>query len=154
MGWSGGDEVFDPVADALIEAQVDDAVIFKVLTTLISKLQGRDWDTEEESLSRYQNNPAVVAAFYDCGAGNRLETASDDRVFGWLDTQRDPWAWTLDCKGRDGCGSLVSRVWLGALDVIAEMHNQLLRAWAAHDAFVHHGEGPEVDSWRLMRTGK
>lgn len=67
MGWASGDEVFEPVADKLIEMDAPDDLRRQVCTVLIAALQQRGWDTECESLSRYPGDPAIVAAFRDNG---------------------------------------------------------------------------------------
>ena len=76
MGWSSANEIFDPVASALIELDASDAVLRKVLGRLIDKLQDGDWDTEDESLHEFRHHPAVVAAFADHGV--HLPTDEDD----------------------------------------------------------------------------
>ncbi len=83
MGWSSGDEVFDPVARKLIELGVPDAVKTGVCTVLIGGLQARGWDTESESLGRFAGDPAIVEAFrrngvtqpcgYECDDGDLCE---------------------------------------------------------------------------------
>lgn len=65
MGWSSANEIFDPVARALIDTGADDTTKRKVLGDLISGLQDGDWDTEDESLERFLDDPAIVAAFHD-----------------------------------------------------------------------------------------
>lgn len=63
MGWNSADEIFNPVAESLIKYDVPDAVITGVLSVLIKALQDNDWDTEDESLHEYKNDPAIVEAF-------------------------------------------------------------------------------------------
>ena len=67
MGWSGANEIFDPVAEALVEAKVSDEVKRSVLGVLIGQLQDEDWDTEEISLEQFRDDPAIVAAFAEHG---------------------------------------------------------------------------------------
>jgi hypothetical protein len=74
MGWASADSIFDPVAAALIEAGATDDLKRKTLGRLISSLQENDWDTEDESLERFKDDPAIVAAFADNGVG----TDTDD----------------------------------------------------------------------------
>lgn len=63
MGWSSANDIFDPVADALIRHGASDELKLEVLTILISTLQDGDWDTEQESLSEYEDDPVIVEAF-------------------------------------------------------------------------------------------
>jgi hypothetical protein len=68
VGWGSGNEIFDPVCEEIIR-QVekadglypDDAT--KLLTVLVYEMQQGDWDTEDESLSRFQDYDYVVKAF-------------------------------------------------------------------------------------------
>lgn len=63
MGFSGGNEIFDSVADKLIELSVSDEIKTEVLDTLIKALFESDWDTEDESLDTYAHDSAIVEAF-------------------------------------------------------------------------------------------
>lgn len=65
MGWSSANEIFDPVARALIDTGATPEVKRKVLGDLINSLQDGDWDTEDESLELFRDDPAIVAAFAD-----------------------------------------------------------------------------------------
>lgn len=68
MGWgSAGYRIFDPVASALIEAGASDELKTRTLTALIPELQREDWDTELDSLQRFLDDPAIVAAFANHG---------------------------------------------------------------------------------------
>lgn len=67
MGWSSANEIFDPVAQALIDLGATDETKTRVLGTLIKNLQDGDWDTEDESLERFRKDPAIVAAFAEHG---------------------------------------------------------------------------------------
>lgn len=63
MGWASGGDVFDPVANALIQLSVPGHVMYTVCWTLIGPLRERGWDTEGESLGQFQDYPEIVAAF-------------------------------------------------------------------------------------------
>ncbi|MFD4738697.1 hypothetical protein ACFWNQ_15190 [Streptomyces virginiae] len=64
MGWgSAGRTIFDPVARALIDAGASDEIKYDTLDGLICTLQGEDWDTEEDSLDLFLDDPAIVRAF-------------------------------------------------------------------------------------------
>lgn len=71
MGWNGAGEIFEPIATAILDSDMDDGRIEEVLTLLISQLQNADWDTEDESLEEFLDYPAVVKAFATCGVVNR-----------------------------------------------------------------------------------
>jgi hypothetical protein len=63
MGWGSAYEIFNDVADGLIEANASDEVKERVCTKLIGNLQSEDWDTELDSLQSYLGDPAIVRAF-------------------------------------------------------------------------------------------
>lgn len=107
MGWSSANEIFNPVARALTEAGVSDQTKRKVLGDLIGGLQHGDWDTEDESLEEFLDDPAIVQAFADhdvhlsdrrcCRAAHardprahllamRHEDVSEDEMAGAIDT--------------------------------------------------------------------
>jgi hypothetical protein len=65
MGWSSAHQIFDPVARALRDAGTSDQTKRKVLGDLIGQLQDNDWDTEDESLEDFLDDPAIVLAFAD-----------------------------------------------------------------------------------------
>ncbi|MFF7880989.1 hypothetical protein ACH40F_08075 [Streptomyces sp. NPDC020794] len=65
MGWNSANRIFDPVAQALIKAGADDDTKRTVLRDLIKELQEGDWDTEDESLEDFLDDPAIVQAFAD-----------------------------------------------------------------------------------------
>lgn len=65
MGWSSAGQIFDPVARALVELGAPDEMKRKVLGDLIGALHDGDWDTEDESLDEFKDDPAIVAAFAD-----------------------------------------------------------------------------------------
>lgn len=67
MGWASAGRIFDTVADGLIEANAADDIKVKVLGTLCGALQEEDWDTEDESLERYADDPAIVRVFAEHG---------------------------------------------------------------------------------------
>ena len=65
MGWNSANPIFDNVAGSLIEANASDELKRSTLGRLIGSLQEGDWDTEDESLERFKDDPAIVAAFAD-----------------------------------------------------------------------------------------
>lgn len=67
MGWSKGDWVFEPVAEALGQLEADDHTTTMVCQALIKGLLECDWDEPDESLRRHLEKPAIVEAFARCG---------------------------------------------------------------------------------------
>jgi hypothetical protein len=63
MGWSSANDIFDPVARALISHEESYDIKLAILVPLINALQDGDWDTEDESLEEFKDDPAVVEAF-------------------------------------------------------------------------------------------
>ena len=64
MGWSGGTEIFDQVADDLVEVSWNwtretkhEEVVVPVLTNLYELLTDMDWDNACES--RYWDDPVI-----------------------------------------------------------------------------------------------
>ena len=81
MGWNSGNEIFDPVAQTLIDLEVTDAVKSKVLYVLMDALQENDWDTEDESLERFKNDPAIVQIFHQHGIDTEEEDWEEHNVY-------------------------------------------------------------------------
>lgn len=63
MGWASASEIFDPVAVRMKELRIPDMQRTEVLEVLIREMRILDWDTEDESLARFRDDPAVVEAF-------------------------------------------------------------------------------------------
>lgn len=89
MGWSGGNEAFDPVARRARELGLSDEQVTELLTALICGLQDCDWDTEYDSLELFRHDEAVIEAFrrnditLSC-----LESQKDGDVTRWCDRER------------------------------------------------------------------
>lgn len=66
MGWASAGGIFDPVCEGLQTAFLVPEQRQKILVLLIKALQDGDWDTEDESLGRFADDPVVVAAFREC----------------------------------------------------------------------------------------
>lgn len=66
MGWNSAGGIFDPVCEALQKSFLVPEARQKILVTLIRVLQENDWDTEDESLGDFADDPVVVAAFREC----------------------------------------------------------------------------------------
>lgn len=136
MGWSSGTDIFDAVADALIAAGVDDRTLREVTTILIDKLRDSDWDTWDESLERYTDNPAILEAFHRNGCNTGLSEGVYD-VHGELDWLHNPDRWVLRCSAHGE---------LDWEDDTPEGHDRLVILWAAHDKEHHEGDGRVVRS--------
>lgn len=63
MGWSSGGDVFNSTARTLLAAGVQPDMVTKALAVLIDQLLDGDWDTCDESVQEFRNEPAVIAAF-------------------------------------------------------------------------------------------
>jgi hypothetical protein len=77
MGWNSANDIFDPVAESLLDHNIDFHSRVNILTSLIRNLQSQDWDTEDESLERFASHPEVVEAFRLCGVPH-WDTYDDD----------------------------------------------------------------------------
>lgn len=77
MSWNTANEIFDPVAQALVDNNVNQEATLSVLITLIRNLQSEDWDTEDESLEKFSDCPIVVEAFKKCGIPDRWSFDED-----------------------------------------------------------------------------
>lgn len=86
MGWASAGSIFDPVAQALIDAGATDELKTTVLGKLIKQLQNGDWDTEGESLDEFADDPAIVAAFRANGVVIHCGDENDER---WCENERD-----------------------------------------------------------------
>jgi len=67
MGWASAGDIFDPIAQALIDCDAPDEMKRTVLGGLIGRLLEEDWDTARDSLDQFKGDPAIVAAFADRG---------------------------------------------------------------------------------------
>jgi dUTP pyrophosphatase len=67
VGWNSANEIFDPVAEAVIRNRIDMDAALDILVTLIRNLQAEDWDTEDESLEAFSQSWVVAEAFKRCG---------------------------------------------------------------------------------------
>ena len=142
MGWASASGIFNPVAAALIEAGASNDLKRRVLGKLIETLQDGDWDTEDESLGEFRDDPVIVAEFVKRGVCDEIDAYAGG-VTGLLGVTDDDTAWTLTCQGREGCGPLDTR------PLTVAGHDELVRAWAAHEQERHDGDG-EVPDWMLL----
>ncbi len=141
MGWASAGDIFDPVAQALIDLGADRGTKRRVLGTLIDKLRDGDWDTCDESLQEFGHDADIVALFVERGIGSDIDGNETEGLLGY-DARNV--LWTLDCHGRNGCGRL------GTSDGSSpEEHDRLIRLYAQHDAEQHGGDG-QVPDWMLI----
>jgi hypothetical protein len=78
MGWASAGAIFAPVAKAMAELNAPDEMKIRVLGDLIGVLQEGDWDTENESLDEFRDDPAIVEAFRQHGVIIECGHESDD----------------------------------------------------------------------------
>lgn len=101
MGWGSAGGYFDTVADALIEGDASDEIKTQVCSVLIGVFRSEDWDTHLDSLDRYADDPAIVAAFAEhniflpCGVDdpNDLYTCALDDGHNGLHDDGDGHRW-------------------------------------------------------------
>lgn len=77
MGWASAAEIFDPVAQGLIDAGASEEIKRRVLGPLIGKLLAEDWDTADYSLELFSGDPVIVAAFAEHGISLDGEEGDD-----------------------------------------------------------------------------
>jgi hypothetical protein len=65
MGWASGGEIFDTVAQGLIDAKASDEIKTSVLDTLYEALTAEDWDTTNESYEQFKDDPAIRTLFHE-----------------------------------------------------------------------------------------
>jgi hypothetical protein len=63
VGWASANPIFDTMVLKTRELGLGEKTRTEILATLVEELQGHDWDTEDESLAEFLDDPAVVEAF-------------------------------------------------------------------------------------------
>jgi hypothetical protein len=86
MGWASAGAIFDPVAKAMTELNAPDEMKTRVLGDLIGALQDGDWDTEDESLGQFKDDPAIVEAFRQHGVV--VQCGSETAAGEWCELER------------------------------------------------------------------
>lgn len=89
MGWASAGDIFDPVAQALIDAGASDDIKRRTLSKLIRKLKDGDWDTESESLGQFSDDPAIVDAFRENGVVVACGDEDGPDGADWCELERD-----------------------------------------------------------------
>lgn len=86
MGWASAGIYFNAVAKALIDHDASDELKTEVCSTLIGVFRDGDWDTEDESLEQFADDPAIVEAFrrHDIVIRCLAERTDDD---GWFECE-------------------------------------------------------------------
>lgn len=141
MGWASASDIFDPVAMALLEAKASPELIRKTLVPLIDKLRDGDWDTYDESMDEFADEPDVIAAFHYAGCCPEMD---HDEGYGEITYQSGNDTWLLECRP---CGVLGT-----ATATIAE-HDCMVWLFVEHAEREHHGTGG-VDRCWLIREAK
>lgn len=144
MGWASAGAIFEPIAQALIDHKASVELKRKVLVKLIDVLRDGDWDTEDESLSQFRHDPAIVSAFYTALRCRELEE------YGRIGYDADEGNWFVECR-HHGMLDWADAA-LGDVEYSASNHNQLLQTWADHEREHHDGDG-EVPDWLLIGGG-
>ena len=67
MGWAAGSEVFNRVARDLINIRATEWAKRQVLGNLINELRDMGWDTIDESLYEFRNDPVIAGLFKEHG---------------------------------------------------------------------------------------
>ena len=65
MGWANGTDIFDAVAEKVLDLPVSDPDKYDVIRALANALRDGDWDTLDES--NYIDDPIVAKVFVDIG---------------------------------------------------------------------------------------
>jgi hypothetical protein len=143
MGWASASEIFDPVAQTLVDLNADAANKRALLTMLIDKLRDLDWDTWDESLQAWRTDPAIVSAFYTALDGVELHCGGSEGVITYVDGE-----WVISCLGCDETLGSDAAV-LDDIEWSVKVHNNLLQVWAKHDRERHNGSG-KVPEWVLI----
>ncbi|MET9713737.1 hypothetical protein [Nocardiopsis alba] len=67
MGWASAGTIFNNVARSLNAAGTSEDTKRRVLGQLIDNLRDGDWDTEDESLDEFREDPVIVDLFAQRG---------------------------------------------------------------------------------------
>lgn len=67
MGWASANPIFDETIREAIYNDVEGRALYCIASALIAQLQNGDWDTEDESLEQFRDQPEVIRAFKDAG---------------------------------------------------------------------------------------
>lgn len=137
MGWASAGSIFDPIAQALIELNATDEMKRRVLGRLIDVLSDGDWDTQDESMDAFRDDPTIIALFMQHGHRNEIDWRTEAQV-AW-----DNGRWLANCRD--------CRISLGEATG-HEGHDQLVRDVVAHVRDVHGGDG-KVPDWALILSG-
>lgn len=140
MGWASAGAIFDPIATALVDLDASAEVKRRVLGTLIRTLCDGDWDTTDESLDQFRDDPVIVSLFYQHDSARELTYGDVDTA---IDYDHESDEWLIECKGRSGHG-VIARA-----ECTAEAHNRLVLAAVGHDRDLHGGSG-DVEPYWLM----
>lgn len=82
MGWGSAGRIFDPIARGLIQAEVEDDKVTDLADQIIGLLVAEDWDTVNESVNEFQDNPAILAAFNRNGYWSGKQLLPNGKVAG------------------------------------------------------------------------
>lgn len=141
MGWASAGAVFDRIANALIDANAAPMLKRAVLAPLADVLRDGDWDTVDESIDTFADDPVIASVLVAALHGRDIDGAASEGTIGY-DPDNDQW--TLDCNR---CGPL------GTQPCTITGHDTLVAQWAAHDQHSHSGTYHLATHLLLDRTG-
>lgn len=140
MGWASGGEIFNEVAATMLrcreDGSVQDQAVVAVLSQLAGSLRSGDWDTVDELLAEFWDEPMIREVLFKADSTQHMYCDRGDYV-GYLefapggDQEGD--AWSLSCSQHGELGTKPADSW--------ESHDDLVRAWVEHDKSQHGGDG-------------
>ncbi len=128
MGWGSAGQIFDMVADALIDAGTSDQHLGRVCYVLAKALCDQDWDTIDASIGGFEDYPVVVEALRRAGGWWYLDEERDEI----MEYDEDVNQWVL----------MVSGLEQGQAPGTVAGHDELVRLWF--------GSGPDTPQRRKM----
>ncbi len=67
MGWASAGGIFGAMASSLIRAGASEELLASACRDMIDRLRQDDWDTLDESLEQFEDNPVIVRVFGEFG---------------------------------------------------------------------------------------
>lgn len=130
MGWGSAGQIFDDVAQGLIEAGASDEILDKVCYRLAKSLTDQDWDTVDESIDEFRGHPVVQNALRRANGWTYI--GEYDEAMLEFDPKAEEWILTEQGKGE-----------VARRPGTMEGHNELVELWFAG--------GPDDEERRELR---